>query len=311
MRAEVTKCSMWRTSRTSDDERGDSFSLLNIRGLSVFDNMPPALVTPSSACADAGHVGPDDDEPPAENAETADDADDAEDAETAEPADDAEDAETAETAEPVEPVDDADADAESQVGDEGLANTDPTNVDLADSDPAAEGGSFVVVTDKGGFVGAYRSVASAETHLRRYHGIPLVYGSWPCKCQNFRDVWVLPYKGNKTIACASDDRSVVEAAQKALYRLELVPPDDLKYWAGIIDETSPPGKKRLESILQAIDMAARSELDSAEDGSGEADSAEAKFMSFTSSEGRSRPDESARVNILQNVIPCALFRDGR
>ncbi len=116
-----------------------------------------------------------------------------------------------------------------------------------------------------------------------------------------RRVWTLPFLANRYVAAASTDRAVVEAAQAALLRLELVPPDDLRYWEAGMGEVLPAARRRLDSVLEVRD-AVNAETPAYKTKDREA--AE-KFLDFAS-RGGAPSEEEARIDLLEGVVPAAL-----
>lgn len=163
--------------------------------------------------------------------------------------------------------------------------------------------TFVVVSDRVGFVGAFADVAGAREALRKYAGFPFVYSSWPCaETPAAGDpVWVVPYTANQAVAYAATDKAVAEKAQAALLRLELVPPEDLHYWEAEVGAVGLPALRRLDDVLEVADAVsdATPNLDQ---------EAVDRFLEFAS---RHEPDpaEEQRINLLESVVPCDLAED--
>jgi hypothetical protein len=66
-------------------------------------------------------------------------------------------------------------------------------------------------------------------------------------------VWILPFLANNAVACASTSRGVVQKAQAALIRLDLVPPDDLGFWEAPMGALNPAAKRRFAEVYDSAD----------------------------------------------------------
>jgi len=175
--------------------------------------------------------------------------------------------------------------------------------------------TFVVVSDNVGFVGAYPTVASAQEALRPYLGVPFAYGEWARHDVAAADdddeeevIWVLPYRANNAVACASNDKAVVEATQQVLLRLDLVHPDEVKYWEAVMGTTHTLAVKRLDLVVEAFKAAATApEAEKkADDGKGNKDSETVSdFLKFAAQGAPG--DEPERINLLESVVPRDLF----
>lgn len=169
-------------------------------------------------------------------------------------------------------------------------------------------GTFVVVSDAVGFVGAFDSTDQARVALRPYLGVPFVYCEWkrrekapPSADPDEEEdlVWILPYKANNAVACASNVKAVVETAQQELLRLDLVHGDDVKYWEAVVGTVITPAKLRLDDVVRAMHAA----------GDGEkADKDRETVSSFLDFASRHDAEEPARNNLLESVVPVALDR---
>lgn len=161
---------------------------------------------------------------------------------------------------------------------------------------------IVVVSDSAGFVGAFDSTADARAALLPYLGVPFVYAAWPrAEKPASKDVaedlvWVLPYKANGVVACASDDKAVVETAQRELLRLDLVPPDDVIYWEGVVGTIVAPAKLRLDDVAAGM-MAASPEKNQRD---------AAAMDAFHELATHGEEEEPERINLLKFVVPRAL-----
>lgn len=177
--------------------------------------------------------------------------------------------------------------------------------------------TFVTISDRDGFVGAFSSLQKAQEALRQFAGVPFICTEWPrvtpdpatadaaassadSAAATAELVWVLPYIANNAVACASTRKSVVKAVQDVLLPLELVPPDDVEYWEAEIGSVVGPAARRLALATAAPD-----------DEQARADEeAHARFLTLNGlADGQedSKParDEPARINILESVVPCA------
>ena len=156
---------------------------------------------------------------------------------------------------------------------------------------------FILVADRGGFVGAFASEAEAQEALRPFVGFPFLGTRYPRADPGSKTLWVLPYCGTgaSAIAFASDDRAAVEAVQADLLRVELTYGDDIKYWEHEFGTVAAPALRRFED--------ARGVLDAAE--------AEAKAKAFGDlASGVTTPqpppsEAPRRINRLESVIPKA------
>jgi len=114
-------------------------------------------------------------------------------------------------------------------------------------------------------------------------------------------VWILPYKANNAIACASNSQSIVETAQKELLRLDLVHPDDVTFWEAVLDSTHTLAKKRLNDVVEAFKASPTAPIERAEMD-------KETVASFIEYAARSEPQpEPKRINLLESVIPRDLF----
>lgn len=61
-------------------------------------------------------------------------------------------------------------------------------------------------------------------------------------------MWILPYIANNAVAYAA-----VEKVQADLVQLDLVPPDEVRYWESTMGEINPAAKRRFDevSLVQA------------------------------------------------------------
>lgn len=186
------------------------------------------------------------------------------------------------------------------------------------------GETFVVVSDREGFVGAFPGIRDAQAALTPYDGIPFIYGEWPYKTASAADaaetgadaakdaadaadvefdkdesdkvlVWILPYTANKAVAYASVCKSDTEKAQKLLIRLELVPSDDISFWESEMGLVLPAAKRRLDDVLAVRDTM----NDTTQKDTESVD----RFFDFAS-QGQAPAEESRRNNILACVVPC-------
>lgn len=193
------------------------------------------------------------------------------------------------------------------------------------------GETFVVVSDREGFVGAFTDIRAAQAALADYGGIPFVYGEWPLNEGAASDiasetaakdegagaasetanesaakgetlVWILPYTANKAVACASVRKSDVESAQKALIRLELVPADDISFWTSEMGAVLPAAKRRLDEVLAVQDAF----NDTTQKDTESVD----RFLDFAS-QGKTPAEESRRNNILGHVVPRELALENK
>jgi hypothetical protein len=155
--------------------------------------------------------------------------------------------------------------------------------------------AFIVVSDKVGFVGAFTEPEEAAEALKGYPTRPFVYASWPCavRPETGAPVWVIPYSANNVVACASTDKAVAVSAQAALLRLDLVPPDDVKYWEARVGEIVAAARRRFEE----------------EETPGGGESLEKRDQAVVDrfiQETTRLPDfltENKRVSILEGVVP--------
>jgi hypothetical protein len=129
-------------------------------------------------------------------------------------------------------------------------------------------------------------------------------------------VWVLCFKSNGAVACATDSRAEALAAQKALLRLDLVhDDDDIKYSEVVVGELIEAAKLRLDNTLSALARAKRATAPPDAEASAET-VADQKivddFLEFAKGQMRPPPDQAdaaraeKRVNVLQHVVPRAL-----
>lgn len=181
---------------------------------------------------------------------------------------------------------------------------------------AASEQTIVVVSDSVGFVGAFASVDEAQTTLRPYLGVPLVYCGWrrraveaapASKDAEAEDlVWILPYKANNAVACASNVQAVVETAQQNLLRLGLVYDDNVKYWEAVVGVVSRPAQIRLNALVAAASTPPPGPADEKKDTE-----TVSNFLAFAcegACEIASRHDEKEpkRIDLLESVVPRAL-----
>jgi len=189
--------------------------------------------------------------------------------------------------------------------------------------------TFVVVSDRLGFVGAFWDVAAAQAALCRYAGFPFVYTEWlyaPSKAAEdvvgtagvatdgaarctTKPVWILPYTANAVVAMASADKSEVEKAQAALLRFELVPPDDPRFWESEMGAILPAALRRLEEACEVQDAvnAATPSLNAPASGDAQKESDKKtveRFLAFASRR-EANAAETQKINLLEGVVPRA------
>jgi hypothetical protein len=206
------------------------------------------------------------------------------------------------------------------------AAVEPAAVEPAAVEPAAVKSSdtparstFIVVSDNIGFVGAYPTVASAQEALRPYIGVPFAYGEWARHAVvddgGEEVIWILPYRANNVVACASNDKAVVEATQRVLLCLDLVHSDEVKYWEAVVGTTHALAAERLDRVVESFKAATKLPVDENKansDGvSRELDKNNndsktiADFLKFAA---QGDPEaEPERINLLESVVPCDLF----
>jgi len=210
-------------------------------------------------------------------------------------------------------------------------------------DPPTAVGTFVVVSDERGFVGAYPTVGDAREALEPYAGIPFAYCEWARHLPATEAggeateaggeateaggeatkaggeageaaeelVWILPYSATGAVACAATNKSVAEAAQRALAPLNLVNTDDVKYWEAVMGVMPEPAKERLEGLAEAFQVAVaattpggEAAVQAAEKKSAADAETIANFIKY-SQRGDPEPEpEPKRINILEGVVPC-------
>jgi hypothetical protein len=196
------------------------------------------------------------------------------------------------------------------------AAVEPATVKSSDT-PARS--TFIVVSDNIGFVGAYPTVASAQEALRPYIGVPFAYGEWARHAVvddgGEEVIWILPYRANNVVACASNDKAVVEATQRVLLCLDLVHSDEVKYWEAVVGTTHALAAERLDRVVESFKAATKLPVDENKansDGvSRELDKNNndsktiADFLKFAA---QGDPEaEPERINLLESVVPCDLF----
>lgn len=167
--------------------------------------------------------------------------------------------------------------------------------DLVPEDPVPED-TFVVVSDREGFVGAFASASEAEAALLPYAGIPLIGAGYPRRrppgTEDPASIWILPYRGNGAVAFASDDKARVEEVQRALLRVELTFPDDPEYWEHELGAVAPAAQRRLAEALQVLEK------------SGEDRKDQETVERFVEYAARGEPPPPpARIDLLESVVP--------
>jgi hypothetical protein len=137
---------------------------------------------------------------------------------------------------------------------------------MADAPPAADTLSaagapsaaplhILVVSDRYGFVGAFRQMATAQALvLHKYTLIPFLIQRFQTRDAAGTSVWVVPYRETDAVAFASTDRAEAEAAQKALLDVGLTYGDSVDHWEADLDTVAPVVAERLAAMSQAHQM---------------------------------------------------------
>jgi hypothetical protein len=167
--------------------------------------------------------------------------------------------------------------------------------------------SFIVVSDREGYVGAFRSVGEAQRVLGKYIKLPFIYTKWPDNSgkpekskKTKRKVWVLPYLENDVVAFASTVKKEVEDMQGHLLRLQLVPPEEVDHWESEIGTIIPFALNRLRRVY-AVQYA----VNKSTPGLGSKDrQTVSKFLNMVSEDGpiAKKLKEIKKVDILEGVI---------
>ena len=122
-----------------------------------------------------------------------------------------------------------------------------------------------VVSDGSGFVGAFTSLALAQSFvITKYALIPFVVQRFDAAIHLPVDrVWMLPYSDSDAVAFVSNDRSAVEAAQKMFASIGIVNTDNIDYWEHDTNALVASAAERLDAQLSAQKMLAPDALASA------------------------------------------------
>jgi hypothetical protein len=191
--------------------------------------------------------------------------------------------------------------------------------------PAAEtAGTFVVVADAQGIIGAYASADAAARVLAPYCGVPFVYTEWPHRRREEKTadgaaevVWVFPYAGTpNAVAYATDDPADAEAAQRRFAVVDLVVSDDIAFRELALGTMITAAARRLADFAaarEALNARLRpgdaSRAGDGEGGGGKKDG-DARvvddFLTVAGGAGAAAVDATARLDLLQYVVPLTL-----
>lgn len=127
-------------------------------------------------------------------------------------------------------------------------------LELAEARPAR----IHVVSDSGGFVGAFLSQADvANVVLVPYPEHAFVIQVFPVASTAPLDtVHVIPYTGCDAVAFVSNDIAKCKAVHKLLASIGMTYDDDIDYWKQETGKICPPAKRRLDLLKKGSEVAA-------------------------------------------------------